>query len=74
MITGQFNECGYTVFSDGEEIYSAGNHWADSQASVPPGSVDAVPLATLRRFCASTAKDMAKERRERYGGVEYCPE
>lgn len=66
MITGEYNQIGYTVFSDSTPIYSAGNSPDDSQAYDTPG----IGLRLLRSYCIKTAMEIAAERNELFGGVE----
>lgn len=67
MVTGEYCETEYFVFSNGNQIYSAGNAPGESSAIVPPER--GVGLRTMRKFCAQTAKEMAEERGEKYGGI-----
>jgi hypothetical protein len=69
--TGEYNEIEYAVFVGGREVYSAGNHPGDSTLRVPAGK--GVGRREMRRFCALTTRDIAKERGVKYGGVEYVP-
>ncbi len=73
MITGQYNEHGYTIFQDGRQVYTAGNSRVDSQAQEHPGS-NTVPLVTLKRYCRQTAGDIAEELKDTVGEIDYCPE
>jgi hypothetical protein len=50
--------------------YAAGNHKQDSTVRAEPGSLEALSLAQLRRFCQKTTKEMADEHQAVYGGVE----
>ncbi len=67
LVTGEYDATEYRIFLDGEEVYSAGNAPGDSQAIVSPES--GVGLATMKRFCIQTAKEIAAESGARYGGV-----
>lgn len=74
-VTGEYGRCGYAVFvSSGRgtrAVYTAGNNPSDSQAR-PDGA--ALGLRTLRRFCVRTCREIAAERRARYGGVSRIHE
>lgn len=59
VVTAEYDESGYVVFVDGEEVYSAGANPRDSQA---PGRR---PLRVVRRWATITADDIAEE----VGGV-----
>ena len=70
QITAEYSREGYAVLDNGQEIYTAGNHRMDSQGHAPLSSSFAVTLRELRRFAVSTAREMAKERGAKFGGVE----
>jgi len=56
-IIGEYNEDGYVVMmADGKVLHSAGANAVDSHA---PGRD--VSLATIRRWCIKTGKEIAKE-------------
>ena len=75
IVTGEYGRRGYTVFvcsgRGARSVYSAGNNPSDSQAR-PEGP--GLGLRALRRFCMRTCKEIAAERRARYGGVVSVPE
>jgi hypothetical protein len=68
MITGTYNEWGYTILDGNREVYTAGNHPKDSGQST--GSEYRLSLREIRSFCIATARDIAKERGKKYGGVQ----
>lgn len=67
MISGEYNKLTYKIFSDGIEIYTAGNVEGDSQAYT--GADDGVGLVAMRCYCWSTAREMAAERSEELGTI-----
>lgn len=69
IVTGEYEEHGYTVFINGVPCYSAGNCVHDSAVMVAPGSPDAVPLRRMRAYCKRTAHEIAGERQGSVGGV-----
>ena len=68
MITGTYNEYGYTICRNGIEIYRAGNSPYDSADVV--GLEDAYPLCVLCGFCKQTMGDLAREFNEEIGHIE----
>ena len=77
-IVGYYNEHGYRVVGihrkETRELYTAGNHRQDSQVTVSPADLDALPLRQIKKFCANSARDIAAERNAKFIGVEYEPE
>ena len=73
-VTGEYSGNGYAVsVTSGRgtrTAYTAGNNPSDSQAVSGAG----LGLRTLRRFCVRTCREIAAERRARYGGVTRVPE
>lgn len=70
-VIAYYSRLGYRVCTrDGAELYRAGNHRGDSQASVPADSAAALPLRTLRKYARQTGLEMAKEIRGVFCGVE----
>jgi hypothetical protein len=73
-IIGRYNRQGYDIveikFNDSKEtlLYQAGNNPFDS--CVSQSISNGLSLMTLRTYCIQTAKEMAKERNAKYGGVE----
>lgn len=69
---GYYNEYGYAVVNTrtNEEVYTAGNSKVDQSESLDPGSKNALDLATLRRYCERTTREIAQEEGGEYGGVE----
>jgi hypothetical protein len=74
VVIGEFSEEGYEVqVVSGARIvhsYAAGNHRRDSAQSATPGAQDALRLREIRKLCVRTAREITREHRARYGGVE----
>ncbi len=74
VVIGEFSEEGYEVqVISGARIvhsYAAGNHRQDSAQGATPGTPEALRLRDIRKLCARTAKDIAREHSARYGGVQ----
>jgi hypothetical protein len=68
VIHGEYNAERYTIYSDGVEIYTAGNSPYDSQAYV--SADDGVGLERMGEFCRGTAAELATERGEPLGECE----
>ncbi len=74
-VVGYYNELWYSVFmySDDEptgiELYRAGNSPYDSQGYT--SKEDGVGLATMKRYCEQTSREIAKEKKSKFIGVEY---
>ncbi|HEV7924438.1 MAG TPA: hypothetical protein VGR14_03740 [Verrucomicrobiae bacterium] len=72
-VTGEY-EAGYSVLVNGREVYAGGNNPQESQTvwPAPPCSLPPlkVGLRTVRRWCISTAKGIARERSANFAGVE----
>lgn len=68
VVTAEYNHFGYEVFVDGAPVYQAGNAVGDSTVAVP--AERGVGLQKLRQYAVQTAKEIAKERGARFGGVE----
>jgi len=73
VVRGEYNRNGYEVWSDGQHVYSAGNHVQDSTQPALREQ-DRLPLKTIRRFCIKTAREFATEHRGRFVGVERVTE
>jgi len=73
VISGQYHRYGYAVYSDGEEIYTAGNCPGDSQHRVSLKSRHC-PIEQIREWCEKTVSDFAGERGEKAGLVEFDEE
>ncbi len=73
VVVGEYSQWGYEVqVAQGSHLlycYSAGNHKQDSQQRASLGSPEACGLREVRTNCVRTAKDIARERQARYGGV-----
>ncbi len=71
VLEGYYNRNGYYVIeaTTGNEVYVAGNHALESTTRVDPGSPPALSLKVLRKFCAQTTRDLAREHRAAYGGI-----
>lgn len=72
QVTAEYNRIEYTVFLNGEEVYSAGNAPGDSSLRIP--SERGVGLRNMRKFCIKTAKQIAAEKKAEYAGVERIPD
>ena len=60
LVSGEYDENGYAVFVDGEEVYSAGNNPDESQSH----STDKpLPLKKLRQYCLISMEQIADERK-----------
>ena len=74
VVIGEFSEEGYEVqLVSGARIvhsYAAGNHRQDSAQSATPGAPEALRLREVRKLCVRTAREITREHRARYGGVE----
>jgi hypothetical protein len=74
-VIGYYNELEYSIveFNEdepmGNELYRAGNHPNDSQ--VYTSKEKGVGLDTMKKYCKQTTKDIAKEHKAKYGGIEY---
>ena len=68
-VTGEYCGSGYSVTVNApggaSQVYSAGCNPNDSQASASSG----LSLRRIRGFCIRTCREIAAERRARYGGV-----
>jgi hypothetical protein len=73
VVRGEYNRNGYEVWSEGQHVYSAGNHVQDSSQPALCKD-DRLPLKTIRRFCIKTAREIATEQRGRFVGVERVTE
>ncbi len=73
VVRGEYNRNGYEVWSGGQHVYSAGNHVQDSSQPALCQQ-DRLPLKTIRQFCIKTAREIAKEQRGRFAGVERVAE
>lgn len=66
VVVGEYSRDGYVVMTaDGREMHSAGANEHDSYA---PGR--GVLLATIRRWCVRTGREIALEMGAAWGGVE----
>ena len=73
VVRGEYNRNGYQIWSDGQHVYSAGNHVQDSTQPALRDQ-DRLRLKTIRQFCIKTAREIAKEQRGRFAGVEHVTE
>ena len=65
-VVGEYSEDGYEVTTAGGKVlHSAGANAFDSHASGRD-----VPLATMRRWCVRTGKEIAAETGSAWGGAE----
>jgi hypothetical protein len=74
-IIGYYNTLQYRVVlfdkdvnTDGKDIYTAGNSPFESQTYV--SADEGVGLRTMRKYCIQTSKELAKENKAQYIGVE----
>jgi hypothetical protein len=72
-VHGEYNRDGYEICVAGQLVYAAGNHIHDSSQPALCEQ-DRLPLATLRIFCIKTAREIARERRGVFVGVERVGE
>ncbi len=74
VVIGEYSAEGYEVqVVSGARIvrsYAAGNHRQDSAQSAKPGTPEALRLREIRKLCVRTAREITREHRARYGGVE----
>lgn len=70
-VVGYYNEQGYRIVLDEEEVYNSGNSSLGSQAHVPQN--EGLIKATIQGFCKRTAQEMAQEFNATFMGVEYEP-
>ena len=66
-----YNESGYIISLDEREVYTAGNHALDSDWTVPPDSVFALPLCTIYDMAVETVQQIARERGCTFQRPEY---
>ncbi len=70
MITGRYNALKYTIYVDGDPVYTAGNSQFDSQGYVS-ASVG-VGLSQMRSFCLVSVEHNARwDEGQEFGGVTY---
>ena len=69
IVIGYYNELYYRIYLNDNEIYTAGNSPHESQTYV--SKEDGVGRRKMRSYCIITSKAEAKERKAKYGGVEY---
>ena len=74
VVIGEYSEEGYEVqVVSGARIvhsYAAGNHRQDSAQSATLGATEALRLREIRKLCVRTTREITREHRARYGGVE----
>ena len=74
-VIGYYNEQGYSVVGidlpkeNYIQLYNAGNSPLDSQDYVPIER--GVGLERMKQYCGQTTRDIAKEHKALYGGIEY---
>ena len=74
MIVGYYNRLGYRIESNGRELYCAGNHPLDSSVILDADDPGALLLATIKKYCRQTAKELSAERKEPIIGVKLLKE
>lgn len=67
-VTGLYTALAYIIKLDGKVIYQAGNSSLESQVYLPAGQ--GVGLATMRKFCEQTAKELAEQHKAEFVSVE----
>jgi len=67
-VIGYYNALEYRIELDGVEVYTAGNSPHESQTYVTADM--GVGLRTMRSYCITTSKALAKEHNAEYVGVE----
>jgi len=72
VVCGEYSATEYEVLKNGQPIHSAGNALGDSTMIVP--AERGVGLRTMRKFCINTTKQLAKENKAIYGGVDRIKE
>lgn len=72
MLTGEYNAYGYTIFLNGDEVYSAGNSPYESSDIVSLD--DGVSIDEIEKYCQTTIHDMMLELDESDGGIEFVAE
>ena len=77
VVLGEYSEEGYEVqVVSGARIlhsYAAGNHRRDSTQSAASSTPEALRPREIRKLCVRTAREITREHRARYGGVERKP-
>jgi len=68
-VVGYYNAREYSVCVNGQPVYTAGNNKWDSQQYSSPSK--GVGLNKMKKFCIQTSKDIAREKKAKYYGVEY---
>lgn len=68
QIIGYYNELSYRVEVDGQEIYSAGNSFYDSQTWTSKEL--GVGLKAMKVFCTRTCYEISKEKNIFVAGIE----
>lgn len=67
-ITGLYTSLAYIIKLNEKVIYQAGNSPSESQVYLLPGQ--GVGLATMRKFCEQTAKELAEEHEAEFVSVK----
>ncbi len=70
IVSGEYNQYGYTIWLNHTVVYTAGNHRHDSSQSATNES-DRLSVRQIRLMCMKTAKEIATERKGVYAGVEH---
>ena len=66
-----FKDCGRgTVFASQDALYTAGNSQYDSTLTFRPGTAGTLSLRQIRGSCIQTTRELAKDRKAKFGGVE----
>lgn len=66
---------GYEISrEDGSVLYSARNHYGDSQTMVAPDDENALPIDTLKWLCEQTGKEFAHKHGATWAGCTLISE
>jgi hypothetical protein len=68
---GYFNEYGYRIECNGEEIETAGNAEYDSTVILDPDDPDALSLTTIKGYCIDSGEEIAQEQGGKFLGAVY---
>ena len=60
MITGYYDNQGYSIWKDDELLYEAGNNPLESSSVVKNG----LPIETIREYCIQTGNEIAEEQND----------
>lgn len=67
---GLYNHKGYAIFDGkGNQVYSDGNSYYDSQAYVP--AWEGADIGLIKEWCKGTGEEIAEENGGKFCGIEY---